>query len=210
MANKTPFTGNERKQIMAAVEHVAANPTPSSIAGNGWDDIVAFFVDANGKGIAEPKFEDIGNGSFGMNFTAGDSLMVNFHIPHLWKVGSDAFLHVHWFNAGAMTAGDAVTWEMSYVIAKGHAQGESMTVARTVISHTYIADGTEIAGEHIVSESVTAVDLKEADSIMMVEVKMVSSTGAGKIYGITSDIHYETDGNRTTNRAPGAGYIKQV
>lgn len=165
---------------------------------DGWQDLIAPFINANAGGTVPPSWEAMGaNGHYGMRFTDGESLFVTFHILHDFKVGAKVYPHIHFLCDIAMTAGDTVTWKIHYTIAKGHQQGESLTGTRTTITLVYTADGTEVAGEHIVLEATDAQALPymEPDTLMHCEFEMDSElvTGTAKIFGLQGDLHYQSD-----------------
>jgi hypothetical protein len=170
----------------------------------GWRDNISVFSAAKGKGTNEPTWEDTGNGLYEYSFTAGDELFVKHHIDHDYMVGTDAYPHVHFMTNVQMLAGQTVVWEYGYVLARGHAQGDSLLAAQTVIQFTYTATGSEVVGDHVVVEcsDLQAFDLIEPDAIVSARVNLVSTTTTGKVYGIMSDIHYYSDVMNTMNKAP--------
>jgi len=178
---------------------------------SGWKDLIAPFSSAKGRGTAEPVWADTGHGLYAMKFTINDELFVSFHVDHDYKIGSKAYLHVHWFpGIFGLEVGDEITFQVTYKIAKGHKQGESLignpiTDPVIVETLTYIADGTEIGGEHIVLEmdDLQAFDLLEPDTIIKVGIKLITCDNAdGYIFGEMCDIHYQADRNTTPNKKP--------
>ena len=170
----------------------------------GWNDNIQVFASAKGRGTSEPVWEDMGNGQFNFLFTVGDELFLTYHVQHDYKLGSDAYPHIHFLVTDALSAGQQITWRFAYVLARGHSQGESLTVAETVINMTYTATGAEIAGEHIVleCEDIDAFDLLEPDTLVCARVELISENVTGDIFGIMADLHYQTDRHSTLNKAP--------
>lgn len=169
-----------------------------------WKDNIMPFSAAKGNGTTEPVWSNIGNGLYKMKFTAGDELFVSFHVNHDYKIGTDAYPHVHWLSDLLQGSGDTTVWQISYVVGIGHKQGGSLTAALTTFTITHTADGTEIAGEHIISECLDAdaFDLIEPDTLVLMGVKLISTTTAGNIFGIMADLHYQADRDGTLNKAP--------
>jgi hypothetical protein len=170
----------------------------------GWSDNIQAFAASKGNGTTEPVWKDMGNGLYAYHFTAADELFVVHHVNHDYKLGSNAYPHVHFLADEAMNAGEQITWNVKYTIAKGHQQGQSLTAIPTNFDMTYIATGTEIAGEHIILEcsDLQAFDLIEPDALILVGVTLVSKNVSGKIFGILHDLHYETDRLGTINKSP--------
>ena len=98
-----------------------------------------------------------------------------------------------------------MTWDFEYTIARGHQQGESLTGTATTISFTHTADGTEVAGEHMVTECslAQAFDLLEPDTMIKAVVRYsTAGTYGGTVDGYMADIHYQSDRETTPNKAP--------
>ena len=171
----------------------------------GWEDLIAKFS-AGIKNTTFPPTEAINTSGFTVfEFGVNDIVGVEFHTTHDYKLGSDAFIHIHWYPKTAMTATHTVVWEVSYVVARGHQQGESLLATPTVLTLTHTADGTEVAGEHMITESATGFDLLEPDAIVMVKIERVTGVGfdATPVIGLQCDLHYQSapyDG--TLNKAP--------
>ena len=168
----------------------------------GWRDNVSNFVTQSAGGITEPAFEDIGNGLYCHGFTNGEALVISHHIDHDVKPGGNTFFHVHWSPSTIMSAGETLTWNIQYNIAAGHHQGETLSGSTTTLNLVYVADGTEIAGEHMVVEASTPIVTPEPDSIIISKITYDDGTYGAKAYGLTMDLHYEVDRNSTPNKSP--------
>ena len=176
--------------------------------GAGWADLTAILNNSNAAGLSPPAWKSMGaNGHYGLHFTAGESAFCVFHVPHGWA-GTLSYPHVHFLVDIALTAGDTITWKLHYTVARRgheHHTGESLTGARTTLTLTYTADGNEVAGEHIVIEDDTqTIDMLEVDALVIMEVEMDAATvtGTEEIFGLMCDIHYESDGMLTKEKAP--------
>ena len=170
----------------------------------GWSDNIQAFSASKGKGTDEPIWEDMGNGLYAYNFADGDELFVTHHVNHDYALGTLAYPHIHFVTDTQLVAGDTITWNIQYVIARGHAQGDSLLGAPTSFDMTYTATGSEVVGDHIVLEcsDLQAFDLLEPDTMILVGVTMVSRTAAGKVFGILHDLHYQSDTVNTLNKSP--------
>lgn len=169
----------------------------------GWRDLVAPFGAASAGGAA-PTLVTLANGVRLNRFNVGDSMHVSYHVDHDYALGTGAYHHVHWFPETAMADGENVVWRIFYIVAKGHHQGESLTGARTSFDVTYTSSGVTVAGDHIVSEAsdLQAYDLKEADTVVLAEIQLLSKTYAGNVIGIQADLHYQSDREWTIGKRP--------
>jgi hypothetical protein len=174
------------------------------VLDGGWNDLVGNFTAANAGGTSPPSWANPGNGMYAWLFTAGDEIFIDYHVRHDYKLGTVAYPHVHFFVNSTMTSGQTITWRFAYVIAKGHSQGESLTTVPINVDMIYTADGTEVAGEHIVLEASIgqAFDLLEPDSIIRARVELLSENATGSVFGSTADLHYQVDRTSTLNKAP--------
>ena len=170
----------------------------------GWSDNIQAFSASKGNGTTEPVWRDMGNGMYAYHFTPADELFVVHHVNHDYKQGTNAYPHIHFLVDEVMNAGEQVTWKICYTIAKGHQQGQSLTVPTTEFNMTYTATGTEVAGEHLILEcsDLQAFDLIEPDTIIIVCATLVSENVSGRVFGILHDLHYQTDSHSTLNKAP--------
>jgi hypothetical protein len=170
----------------------------------GWSDNIQAFSASRGNGTTEPVWRDMGNDMYAYHFTAADELFVVHHVNHDYKVGTDAYPHVHFLVDQVMNAGEQVTWNIRYTIAKGHQQGQSLTAPAVNFDMVYTATGTEIAGEHIILEcsGSQAFDIIEPDTIILIGATLVSENVTGRVFGILHDLHYQSDVVNTLNKAP--------
>ena len=167
----------------------------------GWKDNVVQITPELGDGS---KWRDIGNGIFAMEFTQSDSVNVNYHVNHDYALNTNAYIHIHFICVEPQNAGSTITLQVDYVIAKGHAQGHSLTVTPTTFQMTYTYTGNEIAGEHIILEcsDAQAFDLLEPDTLICLKLTLNSESVNGRFYILTLDLHYLSDREVTLNKVP--------
>lgn len=169
----------------------------------GWRDLIAPFSSTS-KGTLAPTLVTLANGIRLYKFGVGDSMHAEYHVDHDYAPDTTAYPHVHWFPETAMVEGETVTWRISYMVGKGHSQG-NMLAARTDIDLVYTSPvGGTPAGTHIVLEAsdVQAYILEEPDTIILAEVKVLSKTFAGNVIGLQADLHYLSDREVTKNKSP--------
>lgn len=212
---ETRISSAQAKDAIYKMSQVSGNATAinNAVAGDfsniikhqmGWRDLVAPFSTTS-PGAAAPTINTLANGIRLYRFDTGDSVHASYHVDHDYAEGTGAYHHIHWFPETAIPAGNTVTWRISYVVAKGHAQGESMLAARSSFDVTYTSPvGGTIAGNHIVTEAsdAQAYVLKEPDTVILAEIQLLSKTFAGNVYGIQADLHYLSDREVTVSKKP--------
>jgi hypothetical protein len=171
-----------------------------------WEDLVQYMGAGEKKASNPPTELQIGEFTL-LEFDPSDQVTMHYHILHDYKLGSDAFVHVHWSPLRDAVAGDigtTVVWTINYTIARGHHQGGVNNWATpTTLTLTHTFDGTELKHEHMITESVTGFDLLEADSILTISAKYdAGSTWVDAIVGLSCDLHYESTQETTTLRVP--------
>lgn len=173
-------------------------------SSTGWTDYLMPFSAAKGNGTTEPVWADTGNGLYAYKFTPGDELMTTCHVNHDWAQGTLGYVHMHWFVDSTLTAGQQFTWRVNWMCARGHSQGDSMTAATTTFDMVYTATGTEVAGEHIITECslAQAMDLQEPDTINKFKFELLSENVTGNIFAEQADLHVEIDRIGTKNKSP--------
>lgn len=150
-------------------------------------------------------------------FSNGDLTNLEYHIPHDYLPGSDLYLHVHWGHNGTSISGNMVL-QVSMTFAKGFNQ--QIFPAETVSSWTIPATNLTVAPRwgHIVSEiqitaqAPTASQLQssaiEVDGELLIQLKVttlpsISGGTQSKPYIGHVDVHYQSTGMGTKNKAPG-------
>ena len=147
-------------------------------------------------------------------FVLNDTIDCEFHLPHDYVPGTDLYLHVHWSHTGTTITGDAVfTHYTTY--AKGHNQApfpaevtNTLTWATTNIATTpqYQHRIEEIALS-AVGGTTTVLNTTnlEADGLILTNVKLTTLPtlgGGGGLFIHFIDIHYQSTGIGTKNKAP--------
>jgi hypothetical protein len=173
-----------------------------------WEDLIGKFTIEESKAGNKPATVQDSDDFTVLEFSVGDVVTVNYHVLHDYKIlpsgiGSDAFIHVHWYPVTGMTIGETVTWRLTWKTARGHQQGESLLGTTTGHDLVYTADKTIVAGEHMITEAnAVPVIMKEADSMLMVRYELLSKTTASNIIGMQADLHYQSTNDSTLNKEP--------
>ena len=168
----------------------------------GWKDLRAS-VTAAATGTGAPSLATFGPSANikQLSFGIGDSVYLAMHVDHDIKVGSTAYLHVHWSTNGTSTG--LVKWEIDYITAARNDTTHAAFGADATISVEAAPQGS--AWEHIVTEDATGFTVPTVDSLILLELKRVapsSGSNADTVFGLFVDLHYETQMYATKNRAP--------
>lgn len=204
------YDANKDKEVVDAhsIDGQLIDEKHNNIAGiklnTGWKDLKAKFSVAS-QGANAPTVTDLPNGVRIRKFGVNDSMHIEYHIDHDYKLGTIAFPHIHLFASADMQIGETITWDFIYVGAKGYAQGDNFLAPRNTITLTYTATEVVTAGDHIIIEGdaeILGFDLLEPDTQFLCEVKYTGGTFAGLIYGIQADIHFLSDHETTIGKRP--------
>lgn len=166
----------------------------------GWHDIMGQ-IDTRGVGATDPSWTQVGATAFYAHaFALNDECWINYHIPHDYVPGTDVHFHVHWMPSG--TDGNDVKWQFTYMYADGHDQGNFNPTGTTVT-----ATGSPTTQyQHMVTETAgVTISGMEVDGIIAMHIKRVTNgatDNADTIFVLTADIHYQSTGLPTANRAP--------
>jgi len=167
----------------------------------GWHDITAA-IEVKGVGANDPTWSQVSTGPFyAYKFAVGDECWMSFHIPHDYVPGTDIHFHTHWIPDGTNTA--AVKWQYGYMYADGHNQA-NFVPAGTTITAEESPPGS--AFRHMITEtSAITISGMEVDGVIYSCIKRITNGATDNTDGIfvlTSDIHYQSTGLPTQNKAP--------
>lgn len=124
-----------------------------------------------------------------------------FHVNHDILPNGLAYIHVHWSTNG--TAVQPVRWELQISRALGHNQANfGAPVTKTI---TQTPHGT--AWRHMIAEVeiADALTLTEPDELIIVVLRRITNgavDNADQVFGLTVDLHYQSDRDATVNKAP--------
>lgn len=168
----------------------------------GWKDITSS-IEVRGTGSAAPTWSAWLGNMYAYSFSATvlQECWQTYHIPHDYVPNTDIYFHAHWLTTGTNTG--VVRWGFEYSHAKGHNQANFP--ASTTVYAEQAGQGT--AYRHMVTETlaVTIAGL-EPDSIILVRVIRdavhANDTQTDAAFLLTADIHYQSTGIATKNKAP--------
>ena len=142
--------------------------------------------------------------------TTGRQFYVVYHIPHDYAPGSDMYLHVHWAHNSASVTTGAVTWAYEATYAKGFDQA----AFPASVSGTITQNASTVQYQHMVAEgqfstaggsaSLLNTTNIEVDGLILLTLNMSANTMSASTdpFVFTADIHYQSTGITTKNKAP--------
>ena len=169
----------------------------------GWKDLTAALLIEGVPTDNKPTYKAFGASGLRMDkaFGVDDYAFCEpFHINHDIKVGSKAYVHIHWTTSGSNT--NPVKWEFQVSRAKGHDQQYFSPEASY-----FVEQAPNEAWRHMVAEVADedALTLLEPDEIILVTVRRVTNGAVDNtddVFGLTVDFHYESDRDSTPNKVP--------
>ena len=149
-------------------------------------------------------------------FAAGDRSDNRFHVPHDYAPGTDMYIHAHWGHNGTAISGNAVmNFYISY--AKGHNQAIFSAEKNVSITYNTVNIATTPRWQHRIEEvvftsaggSASLLDnaLIEVDGVLLVNfdfttIPTITGGAPNSPFVFFLDIHYQSTGIGTKNRAP--------
>lgn len=179
----------------------------------GWRDIIGMPL-FNTTGVGAPVIAAKRGGNCrALKFALNDQMDYVYHIPHDWAPGTDIYVHVHWLHNGTAITGNA-SFQTSYTAAKGFGQAifpaekqQTITFATTNIATTpqwsHRVDEIQMSnnggsGNYLDTAAI------EVDGLVNVNIKLTSlpTITGGDLFIDTVDVHYQSTGIPTKNKAP--------
>ncbi|MCK4261104.1 MAG: hypothetical protein KAX49_19165 [Halanaerobiales bacterium] len=181
----------------------------------GWHDMIGIPVVDEGS-ITKPDLNVFVGSIKQQQYTEGDELFTKFHMPHDYVMGSDIYVHMHWAHDSSLVTGGSVTWGFELSYSKGHNQAIFPATTSTV-TILQAADTVNLR-QHMIAETAASVvggsgtqldtnDL-EVDGVILCRTFLdsnditVSGGGIPEPFGFFVDIHYQSTGLPTLQRAP--------
>lgn len=171
-----------------------------------WNDQLSDLSAGKGVGANAPTWSAFRSGinAYAFSASAMNEVWINIHITHDYKAGTKVYPHIHWSTTGTNTG--VVRWGIEYTIAKGHGQ-QAWPVTTTVYLEQAFS-GT--AYTHMITETSEANALPgddlEPDTLVLMRVFRDAAHGndtqTSTAFGFYADVHYQSDGNLTTTKAP--------
>jgi len=207
------FTGNLIMEKTVGIGVKLGNITANSY---GWNDLIGTLV--HGKGGPVPVLSPVIGGLVReYAYITGDQGGNAHHIKHDHAPNTDTFIHIHWMHNGTAISGELkVTFNVTY--AKGHNQAAFH--AEKVITLTIPTPdvATIPRYRHMISEiqlssmtpTVNQLDsaLLEPDGEILSQLTVTTaptipdSSRVNSVFIFHMDIHYQTTGLATANKAP--------
>ena len=183
-------------------------------ADYGWCDLIGD-ITPKASGAGSPTLAVLTGHIRGFNYAAGDDGDCLFHIPHDYAPGTNLYLHPHWTHNGTDINGSLVlTVYATY--AKGHQQASFASEITTTITDGSLSYGNTPALWHRIPEiqlstpggsaSMLNTTNIEVDGLILINFDVLTipgiTGGTGKPFLLTFDLHYQSTGINTKNKAP--------
>jgi hypothetical protein len=192
-------------------EGIKIDPTAPDF---GWHDIVgALHVDQDDANRAQ--FVVYHDGIKARQFIEGTSeAFIDFHMPHDYVPNSSIFVHAHWSHDSATCTGGSCTWGFELMYAKGHDQADFPETVTVSVAQSLTVNNQH---RHMIAEGLASTpggsavlldqDLLEADGIIQCRIFLDSNDLTDSVtvpdpFVHFVDIHYQSTGLPTKNRAP--------
>jgi hypothetical protein len=180
----------------------------------GWRDLIGN-VTPKSAGAGSPTLDTISGNIRGYRYSVGDDGDCEFHIPHDYAPGTDLYVHLHWIHNGTNISG-GLTVPISHTYAEGHNQAVFPAEKLVNITETGLTIANCPARQHRIAEvqlssaggSATLLDssLIEVDGVILIHydttVIPTITGGVGEPFYIFIDIHYQSTGTATKQKAP--------
>jgi len=181
----------------------------------GWNDLIGT-VEPKAVGAGSPaRAVYIGGQLGGYAFVVNDVCDFEFHIPHDYVAGTDMYVHVHWSHTDAVSITGNAVFDFYYSYAKGHNQANfsaekdiTITYATTDLTTTpqyrHRLDEAALTAATATATLMDRDDL-EPDGLILATLKLTTLPtmgGAGKLFIHHVDIHYQSTGVGTKQKAP--------
>ena len=171
---------------------------------SGWDDITMDLTSAR-PGATSPTWANYRDGIYAWSFGAAtnDEIFSVAHIKHDYAEGTKIYPHVHW--SPNTTSTGTVRWGIEYTIAKGHDQAAFPATTTLYVEETISANKQY---QHFITEvtDAQAFDGLEADTLVLFRIfrngAHANDDFPDAVFGLTADIHFQTDRQSTPNRSP--------
>lgn len=176
----------------------------------GWDDLVAPMDIQTGAPDA-PVLTEWMDGMFLPEFSHTGDLAVlgKFHVNHRYKLGTMLYPHLH-FSVNDDAASGVIVLGFRYKYARRADSTGQITFTTAVELRHEETIALNSSGKHFVAEmaegfGIPSTDLEPDVMILMETFRRgtdPSDTFTGSIWGITHDLHFETDHDSTPLRVP--------
>jgi hypothetical protein len=212
--NGTPIGGTSASSANFTSVSLATNSILPKTSGVGfkvdstnptfpWFDLLgAVHVKTTGVASNVPNLNVYQGGIRQYQFTTGDEVANEFHIPHDYVPGSQLYIHVHFSQASTtLTSTNTVTWGMEASYGAVH------TPFSTPVTFALSANASTVQYFHNVVESVLsgsagttsqlATTALEVDGVILVRTFLSTFTGLAQPFAHYIDIHYQSVGTGT-------------
>lgn len=169
----------------------------------GWEDKEGV-IQLRGIGAGEPAWTQIGATAFyGYLWQLNDVVWIDYHVPHDIVPNTNVYFHTHWLSDNAdVTNSVKWQWQLSYALGFGQEAHDlanpTVITAEAVSAGQYYGNVTETAQVQL--------NITEPDGIIKAVLTRITNGGTnhtGNVFMNIADMHYQSTGVGTANKAPG-------
>lgn len=180
----------------------------------GWHDIIGYLFVPDYSDPLSPNWTTFRAGIKQHQFAVNDEAQFTFHLPHDYVIGTNIFIHAHWSHTATTVTGGSVIWGFELTYAKGHNAG-AFSAPITIVE---IQNASTIQYQHMICEAPASIaggsaNLLDTDDLIVdglifgrvfldSNAMTVSGGGVPDPFLHTVDIHYQSTGVPTKQRAP--------
>lgn len=176
----------------------------------GWRDLLGAIHIRDTSNPVNPAFNVYKGSIRAHQFSVNDECYIEFHIPHDYEPSSNLYIHAHWSHIATNVTSGGVTWSFEVSASKGHNQQPFCANITTSIQQ----DASTTQYQHMIAEvqlsaaastgALLANSTIEVDSLILVRCYLSGNTinGTPEPFLHFVDIHYQSTGIATKNKAP--------
>lgn len=208
-------TDSQPAQLPKAFSFTGASDAAILVDGAvGWADLEGALV-PKATGAGSPSLQTFQGQRRWFAYNNGDDMDSIFHIPHDWAFGSDLYLHLHWAHNGTNISGTSI---INYYLSfgKGHNQAPfsaEVNITQTIagLNLTNTPQYQTRIDEFVITTpgggpNLLDINEFEIDGLLHIHFDWTQiptiTGGAGRPFGFYLDLHYQSTGLPTKNKAP--------
>lgn len=191
---------------------ISVNPRGLTKSRPGWQDITSDMNSGKVAGANVPTWTAFAGGLYQYAFSASamKEIFMNFHMPHDYTKGSAIFPHIHWAPDTSNTG--VCRWGIEMATANGFID-EQFSGSSTVYLEQ-VGAGAGLTHQIVEVDEGIVIPGLVADGIILMRIFRdgghANDTFTGVAFGLTADIHYQSDHYATVGKRPPYDVVDQT